>query len=225
MCVFFFFVTLHAKEYTETKRMKKTSLLACLAAFGLGAYADSNYALGITADNVLVGGEKTNISLNLKSITPITLIQADLVLPEGVTVEADSNKVMPIVAGTRTDGHVVNANTLTNGNVRILLYSDSNNTFADSEGNVAGITLSVAPNIAEGTKEIRLTNILLVEPDETSYRPEDAAIELSSIDQETAIKNIGGNATDYDAVYNTAGQRTGKNAKSIQVRKGKKTMK
>ncbi len=203
--------------------MKRIFLSATLAVLGLGAYADSNYALGITADNILTGGEKTDISLSLKSITPITLIQADLVLPENVTVDADSSMALPIVTGIRANGHTVSANTLPNGNIRILLYSTGNNTFTDEEGNVAGITLSVAPDIAEGTKEIRLTNILLVEPDETSYRPEDAVVETAAIDMETAIKNVGSN-TDDEAVYNTAGQRMGKNAKGIQIRKGKKTL-
>lgn len=203
--------------------MKRIFLSATLAVLGLGAYADSNYALGITADNILTGGEKTDISLSLKSITPITLIQADLVLPENVTVDADSNMALPIVTGTRANGHTVSANTLLNGNIRILLYSTDNGTFTDEEGNVAGITLSVAPDITEGVKEIRLTNILLVEPDETSYRPEDAVVEISAIDMETAIRNIGSD-TDDEAIYNTAGQRTGKNAKGIQIRKGKKTL-
>ncbi len=207
----------------KQSHMKRISLSAVLAVLGLSAYADSNYAIGITADNILTGGEKTGISLCLKSITPITLIQADLVLPESVTVEADSSMALPITAGTRANGHTVSANTLPNGNIRILLYSTGNGTFTDGEGNVADITLSVAPDIAEGTKEIRLTNILLVEPDETSYRPDDAVMELSAIDMETAIRGIGSD-TDNEAVYNTAGQRTGKNAKGIQVRKGKKTV-
>ena len=82
--------------------------------------------------------------------------------------------------------------------------------------------LDVAPEIAEGVQTLKLANILLVEPTEAGYKPDDSTLEISAIDEETAIKSA--IATDYDnqTTYNVAGVRVQRAGQGIFIRNGRK---
>lgn len=201
----------------------KVPTIFCAFLLAQVAMAEDNCSLSLTADNILVGGEQTTISLCMEGSIPITLIQADVVLPAGVTLsQGDGDPGFS--CSSRSIGHTITSNTLGDGSVRFIIMSSTNKTFSGNEGQIAGITLDVNPNIAEGEQEIRLTNILLVQPTEEYYRLSDATISLTAINQETATAiNASTSQQDNGHVYNLSGQQAKKNEKGVIIQHGKKT--
>ena len=104
----------------------------------------------------------------------------------------------------------------------MLVWSGYNKAFKEGDDPVATIVLDVAPEIAEGVQTLKLANILLVEPTEAGYKPDDSTLEISAIDEETAIKSA--IATDYDnqTTYNVAGVRVQRAGQGIFIRNGRK---
>lgn len=204
--------------------MRKILTSLCLALICLFAMAEDNCNISLASDTILIGGQQTSIALCMDNSKPITLIQADIILPEGVSVaQVDSD--MQITTINRADGHTVASNTLDSGKVRFIIMSSTNKAFSGSEGQVASIKLDVNPNIAEGEQEIRLTNILLVQPTEEYYRLSDATINLTAINQETATAILKAKAEGNTgtARYNISGQQARKNEKGVIIQHGKKT--
>lgn len=204
--------------------MRKILTFLCIALSWLCASAEDNCNISLASDTILIGGQQTAIALCMDNNNPISLIQADIILPEGVTV-AKADNDLQITTANRANGHIVASNTLANGKVRFIIMSNTNKTFSGSEGQVASIKLDVNPNITEGEQEIRLTNVLLVEPTEEYYRLSDATINLAAINEETATairkaKAEGNASTD---LYNISGQRARKNEKGVIIQHGKKT--
>lgn len=202
--------------------MKKLTTVFCATALCAGAMAQTGYGLSLEADGILVGGEQAAISLGMSNITPITLIQADLVLPEGVTVATDSEGEMLMYTAGRADGHVISANTLSDGTIRMLVWSGYNKAFKEGDDPVATIVLDVAPEIAEGVQTLKLANILLVEPTEAGYKPDDSTLEISAIDEETAVKSAIATDSDNHTTYNVAGVRVQRAGQGIFIKDGRK---
>lgn len=196
----------------------------CTALLCLVAAAENNCNVSLATDTILIGGEQLTVSIHMENEMPITLLQADLVLPQGVTV-ARENDALQILCSNRSNGHAVASNILEDGSVRLLLLSDANNAFSGKEGQVAGIRLDVAPDIAEDVHEIRLTNILLVQPSEEYYRLSNATISLAAINEDsaTAIRNTEAEGSTSTTPYNISGQRARQNEKGVIIQHGKKT--
>jgi len=119
--------------------------------------------------------EQFTLTVCMKNKNLITAWQAELVLPEGITVATDSDgDPMVALSGTRTSSsrHGVSADVLSSGTLRILCSSQSNKTFTGTDGEVLTITLNKAEGVAAGDYPIKLKNQKLVEANETGHKVE-----------------------------------------------------
>lgn len=142
------------------------------------------------ADNTLViepfdikGGETKNLIIDLENDQPITLVQFELQLPEGLSVEKkNATKYKIGLEGNRTDleNHSIGVNFLTDPEkgdfYRILLSSTDNIELEGTSGPVLYITIAAASTFKSGT--IKLTGIELVSPDETPYHPAEVTLSI-----------------------------------------------
>ena len=146
--------------------------------------------VAVMADNTLViepfdikGGETKNLIIDLENDQAITLVQFDLQLPEGLSVEKrNGTKYMIGLAGNRTtlEDHSVSANFLTDPEkgdfYRVLLSSGDNIELEGTSGPVLSITIAAASTFKSGT--IKLTGIELVSPNETPYHPAEVTLTI-----------------------------------------------
>lgn len=227
----FFFVTLHTgqtithtKQHTSMKRIL-SAIITLITLASPKIWAEDDFCLQMSVDELLIGGEHATLTLSMGNALPITLIQADLILPEGITVLTEEEGKADIALTSRAiaESHKALCNVLkTDNGIRLLLMSEENKTFTGNEGEVATITLSISPDIAEGDKELRLTDVLLVEPTEDSHRISEIKLKAPAIDQETAIRTINESYAQDGATYNIAGQRVIKAKNGVFIQNGKK---
>lgn len=186
---------------------------------------EADYA--IYADNLeAVTDNQVKLHLNMKNNQPVTLWQADLVLPEGVTIANDDfGDPMVCIAGGRTTEarHAIATNALPDGSVRILCSSSSNKTFTGTDGEVATITLNIDNNMNSGEYPVVLKNILMVEANETRHACDNEECTLS-ITNATSVKALSSSPLKGENLYNLTGQRLGKPQKGINIINGKKML-
>ena len=118
-------------------------------------------------------GKQVTLSLNLTNADAISDYQCDLYLPEGFSVALDEDGFeMIYLSDERTTArkHTYSYNTLADGSLRLISYSNSTNTFSGNEGEVLTITLDVAEDMEDGDYTLFLKNIEMTEPDGTQHK-------------------------------------------------------
>lgn len=125
--------------------------------------------LGIATQNA----DKLTIPIELSNAGEMSAVQMDVRLPEGVNIES--------VDAANT--HVASWNKLSNGNVRLMVYSMSNKTFANNT--VANITLTTNEDI-NTFESIDCSNIIECTPTASKLACENVSMEMPAI---TAINN------------------------------------
>ena len=173
-----------------------------------------------------VAGKQTTLHLNMKNDQPVTLWQADLVLPEGVSIATDDfdDPMVYITGGRTTEArHAIATNTLPDGSIRILCSSSSNKTFTGNDGEVATITLNINKDMESGKYPVALKNILIVEADETRHSCDYEECMLD-VTRSTGISSLLTFPEEDGQVYNIAGQRLSKTQKGINIQNGKKIL-
>ena len=108
-------------------------------------------------------GQQATIMLELDNITEYTAFQCDLFLPEGITIaKDDTDKLLLSMTGCKTASHVFSARYVSNGALRIIVYSMEDEAFNDSEEGVFSLTLEANPTASLGFSNIQVQNIRLV---------------------------------------------------------------
>lgn len=189
---------------------------AILGKVVFSARRKANEAEAIESDYIIysndfegVAGKQATLCLNMKNTLPVTLWQADLVLPEGVSIATDEfgDPMVSITGGRTTEArHTIATNTLPDGSIRILCSSNSNKTFTGIDGEVATITLNIDKDIKLGSYPVALKNILIVEADETRHACDYNECTLN-ITNSTSIKALDDEQCTMHDVYNLAGQQ------------------
>ncbi len=77
-------------------------------------------------------GEETTLVVSLTGGTSMTALQFNLSLPEGVTLTT-SGDTYGITLGTATDGHTLEVETLSNGDLLFILYNTEQKAFKSGE--------------------------------------------------------------------------------------------
>jgi hypothetical protein len=146
------------------------------------------YANDVESD---AGGQPT-LNILMKNAQPITLWQADLVLPEGVSIATDDfgDPMVEITGRTTATRHSIATSTLADGSIRILCSSNSNKTFTGNDGEVAEITLMVDGSVESGEYPIVLRNILLVEADEAKHNCSTMEYTISVDNTDASVESI-----------------------------------
>jgi hypothetical protein len=118
-------------------------LLVVLVLQGCSGVSAKGYILKVK-DVTAKPGENVAVNLEIINETPIVAFQLDIPLPLGFQYVPNSITLN----SDRQNGHVVQANVLSNSNIlRIISFSLSNADFSGSNGIIATFTLQT-PNVA-----------------------------------------------------------------------------
>jgi hypothetical protein len=98
--------------------------------------------------------DTVSVSLALDNAEPITALQFDLHLPAGTAFIPGS-----LVTTDRSSTHSLSSSVLSNGALRVLMFSSTLATFTGSTGEVARLKMVLAA--AEGTTNISLDNVVI----------------------------------------------------------------
>jgi hypothetical protein len=98
--------------------------------------------------------DTVSVSLALDNAEPITALQFDLHLPAGAAFVSGS-----LVTTDRSSTHSLSSSVLSNGALRVLMFSLTQATFTGSTGEVARLKMVLAA--AEGTTNISLDNVVI----------------------------------------------------------------
>ena len=119
-------------------------------------------------------GETKDISLYMDNTGEITGIQADIVLPEGLSVAIDDEGYYCVTLNStrKTRNHTIDGNYQADGAFRIVSYTSDSKPFKLNTGEIATSELTpIGTNITVHT--IAVTNIELAAPDGTQFFPDD----------------------------------------------------
>ena len=163
-----------------------------------------DYALYVDTQNSIARKNKQcELLLNMKNVNPITLWQADLVLPTGYSIAQNSfGEPLIQLSGSRTNTnrHSLSYNTLSDGSLRIMCSSNSNYNFTGKDGLVASVTLNVPDNAVDGEYPIEFKNLLFVEDDETGHSIDKIVSKLVVKNYTLGDVNDDGNVNGIDLV-------------------------
>lgn len=163
----------------------------------------------IYADNIIVNGQKqAELHIQMDNVAEVTLWQADITLPCGVSVSEDEfgDSLVRITGGRTTESrHSIAINQLEEGTYRILCCSSTNKTFSGNSGEVATLWLNLPETNEEEKSTIVFSNIKIVEPSTDKHEPNDSLSYIIYTDTE-AIDAIT-ESSSRQPIYNLAGQK------------------
>lgn len=152
-------------------------------------------------------GEEIVLSVRLKNVNPIATWQADLMLPEGVSIaldEFEDPKVVLSTTRTSMSRHSVTTKAQSNGATRILCSSASNKTFTGTDGETVQITLKIADDMPGGKYAIAFNDEVMAEANETGHKVAQVITVLEIEEDLDALKcdvNGDGKVTIEDVTY------------------------
>ena len=114
---------------------------------------------------------KFDLTIDLANRYDITGMQFDIQFPDGVDIVKDNNGEYDILLddARKTRNHTAIASSLGNNTYRILISSATANPLKGHYGTVVHIMVEVPLYHVSGNKQIKYTNIVLSEPDETRH--------------------------------------------------------
>lgn len=100
------------------------------------------------------------VELNLYNRNAYTAFQMDIQIPKGL-------EIIDCITTNRTDNHIIAYNMMSNGTVRLIGYSISNNEISSNEGAIVKLKIKANNSFEDG--EICFDNIVLTQSDMTEY--------------------------------------------------------
>lgn len=166
-------------------------------------------------------GEEKEVVIDMTNPNDnITLMQFDVVLPEGLSLKKSGTDFDIDIAG-RTNWRKHTLNARDNGSfIRFLMYSSSNALIEGSEGAAIKMTLVADENFKGG--KIGFENILLVTPEEKGIRP--ANFEVDALGKSVGIEETKIGRKTAPKIYDLSGRRLAKPTKGINIIDGKKVL-
>jgi len=130
-------------------------------------------------DTAVLHGESVTIPVRLTNDQNILAFQTNIYLPEGFTMVTDENNEFLITPSDRlTSDHILMADRLSDGGVRVICYTPQEAPISDYEGDLFYITIS-APEHAAHDYAINLRNSLLTNTDYQELSIPDAGAVLT----------------------------------------------
>lgn len=121
----------------------------------------------------VASGVQTTISIKMKNAAEIRGFQFDLYLPEGVTVaKSPKGKIQGELSAGRLpdeDEHTLTFSEQNDGAIRFLCSSQYDETFTDTDGEIATLLVNVDINAVAGEYPLYLRNIKLTETDISKF--------------------------------------------------------
>ncbi len=104
-------------------------------------------------------GETKLIEINLDNDSVYTALQADIYLPEGLTIEQEDGDYLFDLTDRKGRDHTIASTMLSSGAIRILIASQTLKTFKNNSGALVTFNI-IADNSFSGPKTIQMKNII-----------------------------------------------------------------
>ena len=196
------------------------------------AGADTDIAnTSITAEPIAVrAGESTTLTIAMDNPEQaVTLVQMDITLPKGLTLDnndnfdnMDNHGVM-MAGRTSWRNHTLMANDL-GDRTRLLLASATNEVIAGAHGGIITLTLKADEDFRGD--DIVLSNIICTSPDAATARPNDYVMHLGG--DATGIAEVANGTSKKEvSAYDLSGRRIGTSVKKkgVYIVGGRKVVK
>lgn len=124
-------------------------------------------------------GSEFRLPIEMNNVDPITGVQFDLYLPEGMTLSEDEYGDYLIELSDRTTirRHAVASRVMPDGALRVVVSSQQNAAFDGNNGTILTLVLFPKSTIEAGDHDVELKNIVLTDPDAKRY----AAADMKSV--------------------------------------------
>ncbi len=115
----------------------------------------------------------------------LTALQADIHLPQGVTIEMDGDDyVIDLVSQRVGSDHTLSSNRLASGAVRVLIASPTKKLFTGNDGDLFTISLLTSDEMSAGDYAVTIDNIILSDNQATTYLTPDVTSTITVKDVE-----------------------------------------
>lgn len=136
--------------------MKKFLLMTlCVLAAMSASAVDTFYINNFTINP----GETKLVEINLDNDSVYTALQADIFLPEGLTIEQEDGDYLFDLTDRKGRDHTIASTMLSSGAIRILIASQTLKTFKNNNGALVTFNI-IADNTFSGSKTIEMKNII-----------------------------------------------------------------
>lgn len=136
--------------------MKKTIILFAAVVVALGATAKDRFFI---EDFTINPGETMTVSILLDNEASYTAFQADLYLPEGLTVEEEDGDYIFDLTSRKGSDHTLSAQLRGDGSLRLLSYSLRVKSYSGNSGPLVTFNVTADSHFT-GTATIQMKNIL-----------------------------------------------------------------
>ena len=110
-------------------------------------------------------GDTIVVPVTMENEDEITAFQTDLYLPNGFEIVDDGDEYLVELSNRKGRDHVIMANEMPDGAIRVLSYSPTLKTFSGNEGELFYLTVKV-PDNGDGNYRIELNNTVVTTADE-----------------------------------------------------------
>ncbi len=129
-------------------------------------------------DFSIAPGETQNVEVMLDNDSAYTALQADIYLPEGLTIEHDNGDYVFSLTNRKGNDHTLACAVLSSGAIRLYITSQSLSTFDGNSG--ALITFNItASHTLSGSKTIEMKNIMATDEDRVLHHFPNTACTVS----------------------------------------------
>ncbi len=146
--------------------MKKSILLFLCTVAALAATAQDRFYIN---DFTIAPGETKEVEIMLDNEYTYTAIQAELTLPEGLTVEQEDGDYIFELTDRKNRNHTISSQMLSSGAIRILIASQNVKTISGNSGALVVFNI-IADDSFSGAKTIQIANIIAGEVDGTEHQ-------------------------------------------------------
>ena len=120
------------------------------------------------ADFAINAGETKQVEIMLDNTVAYTALQADIYLPEGLTIEQEDGEYLFDLTDRKARNHTISSANLASGAVRILIASQTLKEISGNSG--ALVTFNIIADASfSGTKAIELKSVVATEADRTEH--------------------------------------------------------
>lgn len=113
-------------------------------------------------------GETKTVEILLDNVTVFSAIQADIFLPEGLTIDKEDGDYIFDLTDRKARNHTVSSALVSNGAIRLLISSQTSKTFSGNSGALVTCQMTAASDFS-GPKTIVMNNIIASEADMTQH--------------------------------------------------------
>ena len=150
-------------------------------------------------DTATLHGNTIVIPVSLENESELTAFQTDLYLPEGFELLKEDGVYLVELSDRKGRDHVIMANDLDDGGIRIISYSTTVKPYSGNEGELFYITVKT-PDDGDGDYTIMLKNTLLTTTDHEELNAPDASCTVTVYPYIMGDANNSGTVTVTDIV-------------------------